>query len=190
MSIVRENTFPSFPAFTRFRRGKQSSPQRGEEGEGRDTEVPPTFGSRFRFVAVFCGILLVVGQALAAESPSLTVTCALPDDHLIWPVPTGAASVIVEAKFGSMQELLRIRRGNHFEITTRVVYKISGAKSEFPHDEISFIVRDYRATPESGIMEKRVGNPFGPGTARFWLDKPEHGGVWGIQSYEVNRTLD
>jgi hypothetical protein len=124
---------------------------------------------------------------LAAEPPTVTVTCALPDDHLIWPIPTGAAPVVVAAEFGSMQELLRIRRGNHFEIMNRIVYKVSRGKSEFPHDEISFIVREYRATPESGIMEKRLGNPFGPGTARFWLEKPEHGSVWEIQSYEVSR---
>ncbi len=89
-----------------------------------------------------------------------------------------------------MQELLRIRRGNHFEITTRIVYKVSGAKREFPHDEISFIVREYRATPESGIMEKRLGNPFGSGTARFWLEKSEHGEVREIQSYEVSRKVE
>jgi hypothetical protein len=106
---------------------------------------------------------------------------------LISPIPTGAAPVVVAAEFGSMRELLRIRRGNHFEITTRIVYKVSGAKTEFSHDEISFILREYRSTPESGIMEKRLGNPFGTGTARFWLEKPEHVGVWEIQSYEVNR---
>jgi hypothetical protein len=138
--------------------------------------------------AAFFGILLIVAQvAWAAEPPSVTVTCALPDDHLIWPIPTGAASVIVAAEFGSMQEVLRIRRGTHFEVTTLIVYKVSGAKSEFPHDEISFILREYSATRESGIMEKRLGNPFGLGTARFWLEKPEHGSVWEIQSYKVER---
>jgi hypothetical protein len=139
-------------------------------------------------LAAFFGILLIVAQAaLAAEPPNVTVTCALPDDHLIWPIPTGAAPVVVAAEFRSMQELLRIRRGNHYEVTTRIVYKVSGAKSEFPRDEISFILQEYWATPESGAREKRLGNPFGPGTARFWLEKPEHGSVWEIQSYEVER---
>jgi hypothetical protein len=155
-------------------------------GKNRDARVAPTFRRRFCFAALFW-VLLIVAQALAAEPPSVTVTCALPDDHLIWPIPTGAAPVVVAAEFGSMQELLRVRRGTHFEVTTRIVYKVSGGKSEFPHDEISFILREYSATRESGIMEKRLGNPFGPGTARFWLEKPEHGSVWEIQSYEVSR---
>jgi len=173
----------------------KTSVAKTNSGENRDAEVAPTL-SFLRLATVlgcctaFLLASLTVANAVMPVKPATTITCALPDDHLIWPVPTGAAEVIVETKFDSMQELLRIRRGNHFEITTRVVYKVSGAKSEFPHDEISFIFRDYRATPESGIMEKRVGNPFGPGTARFWLDKPEHGGVWGIQSYEVNRKLE
>jgi hypothetical protein len=157
-------------------------------GKNRDAEVAPTL-QLFRLAAFF-GIFFVVVQALAAEPPSVTVTCGLPDDHLIWPIPTGAAPVVVAAEFGSMQELLRIRRGNHFEVTTRIVYKVSGAKSEFPHDEISFILREYWPTRESGIMEKRLGNPFGPGTARFWLEKPEHGSVWEIQSYTVERKLE
>jgi hypothetical protein len=133
----------------------------------------------------FSAVVLIA--AILTKPPEIEVTCALPDDHLIWPIPTGAAPVIVAAEFGSMEEVLRIRRGNHFEITTRIAYKVSGAKGEFPHDEVSFTVREYRATPESGIKEKRLGNPFGPGTARFWLEKPEHGDVWEIQSYEVSR---
>jgi hypothetical protein len=148
---------------------------------------PFRFAAFFGCCTAFLWISLTVADAVMPVKPATTITCALPDDQLLSPVPTGAASVIVETKFDSMQELLRIRRGNHFEITTRVVYKVSGAKTEIPHDEISFIVREYRATPESGIMEKRLGNPFGPGTARFWLDKPEHGDVWQIQSYEVSR---
>ena len=126
---------------------------------------------------------------IASKSPEVVVTCALPGDSLLWPIQEGAAPVVVATEFVSSDELLRIRRGNFFEITTQIAYRVTGSKSEFPRDEISFILREHWPTPESGIKVKRVGNPFVAGTkARFWLDRPEHPDVWMIQSYKVERT--
>ena len=94
--------------------------------------------------------------------------------------------MIVEAEFASFQDLLRIRSGDRFEVTSRVVYRVSGKRSDFPYDEISFIVRDSYPTPESGAMEKRLPQFFTAGSrARFWMSKRPYHTIWDIQTYEI-----
>lgn len=125
-------------------------------------------------------------QSHAAGPPEATVTCSLPNDRQIWPLPTPTVATVVEAEFTSADLLLRIRAGNYFRTITRVVYRISRPRGDFSHEEVSFILSESWPTPESGIMLKVLMNPFGPKTkARFWVSKRHDDLIWDIQTYEI-----
>ena len=124
--------------------------------------------------------------ALAAEPREVSVTCKLPGDQQIWPLPKPTASSSIEGEFVSVEMLLRVRAGNFFQTTERAVYRVTASHGDYSGTEISFIFHDDWPTPESHIRVKKLDSPFAPGTkARFWLNKRGDEALWDIQTYEI-----
>jgi hypothetical protein len=124
--------------------------------------------------------------AFASESREVEVTCALPNDQQIWPLPAPKVSDVAETEFVSVELLLRVRVGNFFQTTERAVYRVIGSHGGFADSEVSFIFHDNWPTPESHIQVKKLDSPFAPKTkARFWMSKRRDDPVWDIQTYEI-----
>ena len=123
---------------------------------------------------------------LGAAPLEVVVTCALPVDKQIWPLPAPTTSTVVDAEFSSTDELLKVRAGDWFVITRRIVYHATGLHPNYPFDEISFIMQERWPTPESGIVLKALDNPFTKDTkARFWISRHSEDNIWDIQTYEI-----
>jgi hypothetical protein len=122
----------------------------------------------------------------ALEPCEVAVTCALPNDRQIWPLPKPSAPCVVEAEFVSTETLLRVRAGNFFHTTERAVYRATASQGGFIGSEISFVYHDEWPTPESHIRVKKLDSPFVAGTkARFWLSAQRDSPLWDIQTYEI-----
>ena len=123
------------------------------------------------------------------ETHIYSTTAKLPNNELIWPLPSFPETqegILVYGKFIESGTILTVNQGNWAEHTYYVRYKVTTPNPEYPHKEISFIVQRRWPTPESGIMMKALAYPFKEGSKGFILKKDEqvrHMDYFNILSY-------
>ena len=133
---------------------------------------------------------------VSASADTYNVTCALPKDNLIWPLPKPDSEVKVQAVCESTKKIAEFIRGeSKLELWFAVYKVISVDKGEYESKVISFIYYDSWPTSKF-IKVKRLPRPFfKESKAVFWLNKRkrhfkkmEGDGVpdlWDIQTYEI-----
>jgi hypothetical protein len=137
-----------------------------------------------RIMAILFFLILPI-YAKSEDIPA--VNAVLPKDHQIWPLPKPNASIAVNAKWKSGREVKRMRKGDCYRIWRLIEYSVDSVRmGEFLDSKISFIMEDSWPTPESGIMLKKLDDPFIEGTrAVFYLNRSHDGKVYDVQSYEI-----
>jgi hypothetical protein len=146
---------------------------------------------RYWIFAIFVMGSFSVVDASLASSPSgetFAVTCRLPNDRQIWPLPKPNVPTVVDAEFVSSEEVLRIRKGNWIQSMRLITFRPNGAQLGAPQvNQLTFLFICDFPIPESGIRAKLLLNPFIPNTkARFWISKQGNNDVWDIQTYEIS----
>ena len=97
------------------------------------------------------------------ETHIYSTTAKLPNNQLIWPLPSLPEieeGILVYGKFIESVTILIVNQGNWAEHTYYVRYEVTTPNPEYPHKEISFIVKRGWPTPESGIRVKAMAYPF------------------------------
>ncbi len=128
--------------------------------------------SPYRKTMKTAAILLALCCLCHAEEIAKT-NAALPGDAIIFPRPETGGEMEITAIWKSEKVLATVRQGNWITTEYLVTYEPAGGDKVLGGENLTFLCKDRKPAPESGIRVKKVPWPFGGGSMTFHLTRDE-----------------